>query len=195
MSMKPLLLVAALSGTLLLPQPHARAAENLGGKPVPGVCLLSRKAMIGHSRVGQSADARLRQLVTQARARIRQEDAPLQADIRAFRAKASSMTPAARAQQQRSLQQRARTVRAHAAALGRRIMLTRSRIAERILEEARPVVASVYSHHGCGLLLKREMVLGGNLSSDLTSEVVQGLDKKVTTIPFDLAPLPQAGKH
>ena len=49
--------------------------------------------------------------------------------------------------------------------------------------------------HRCGLLLDRDSVLGGNMANDLTPEVVQGLDRKTTSITFDLEPLPSnAGK-
>jgi Skp family chaperone for outer membrane proteins len=66
---------------------------------------------------------------------------------------------------------------------------------QRIGQDAEPVVGSVYKSHRCGLLLDRDSVLGGNMTNDLTADVVQGLDRKVTTISFELEPLPSnAGK-
>jgi hypothetical protein len=61
---------------------------------------------------------------------------------------------------------------------------------ERIGAAAQPVVASVYQQKGCGLLLDRGVVLGGNMANDLTPAVVQGLDAKMSTISFDLERLP-----
>ncbi|CAM5603160.1 Molecular chaperone Skp OS=Rhodanobacter lindaniclasticus OX=75310 GN=B1991_10760 PE=3 SV=1 [Rhodanobacter lindaniclasticus] len=55
------------------------------------------------------------------------------------------------------------------------------------------MVAADYTKHHCGLLLNRDAVLGGNTSNDLTSDVVQGLDAKLTTIGFNLEPLPPKG--
>jgi hypothetical protein len=54
-------------------------------------------------------------------------------------------------------------------------------------------VASAYASHHCGLLLNRDAVLGGNTTNDLTAEVVQGLDRKITTMSFNLEPLPSRG--
>lgn len=191
MSRKTMLLSATLVGVLLLPQPQASAAQTLGGSAVPGVCLLSRPALIKRSRIGQSANTRLRQLVAQARAQLKKEDASLRADVSTFRAHAATLSAAERKKQELSLQQRARAARVRTAVMNRRIRLTQVQITRRILEEAQPVLAGIYKSKGCGLLLKRDMVLGGNLRNDLTGEVIQGLDKKVTTIQFDLVALPK----
>ena len=62
-----------------------------------------------------------------------------------------------------------------------------------IAEMAQPVIANVYKSRGCGLLLDRNAVLGGNMSNDLTAAVVQGLDASVTTISFERENLPANG--
>ena len=64
---------------------------------------------------------------------------------------------------------------------------------QRIGAEAQPFVASSYKSHRCGLLLNRDSVLDGNTTNDLTADVVHGLDGKLTTINFNLEPLPPAG--
>ena len=54
----------------------------------------------------------------------------------------------------------------------------------------KPLIAQVYKAHGCGLLVDRNSILGGNMSGDLTGDVVKTLDAKVTTITFERASLP-----
>jgi len=44
------------------------------------------------------------------------------------------------------------------------------------------VIAAVYTQKGCGLLLDRNTVLGGNMGNDLTAAVVAGLDARLTSI-------------
>ena len=57
-----------------------------------------------------------------------------------------------------------------------------------------PILAPIYKAHGCGLLLNRNAVMGGNMDGDLTAEVVKALDAKITTMTFDREVLPPAAK-
>jgi hypothetical protein len=50
----------------------------------------------------------------------------------------------------------------------------------------------VYASKNCGVLFDRNAVLDGNMTNDISSSVVQGLDAKVTTISFNMEPVPAA---
>lgn len=180
----------AAAGLSVLPVSPAHAADSLGGNAVPGVCMLSREAVFAQAKVGQAASQRLSQLAQQARTQLDNQRKPLDTDVQSFQQKAPSLSEAQRKQQGEALQQRMQAFQAQAGQLNQRIQLTRAKAMQRIGQDAEPVVAAVYKTHHCGLLLDRDSVLGGNMSNDLTSEVVQGLDRKTTTISFDLAPLP-----
>ncbi|HEY0198734.1 MAG TPA: OmpH family outer membrane protein [Rhodanobacter sp.] len=179
--------VGALSA---IPVSSVRAADSLGGDPVPGVCLLSREAVFAQAKVGQAAIQRLGQLADQARSQLASQRKPLDADIQAFEQKAPSLTEAQRKEQGAALQQRMQTFQTQAGELNQRVQLTRGKALERIGQEAEPIVSTSYKSHHCGLLLSRDSVLSGNMTNDLTGEVVQGLDRKITTISFNLEPLP-----
>lgn len=181
--------LVAAAGLSIVPALPARAAD-LGGNPVAGVCMLSREAVFAQSKVGQAASQRLGQLAEQARTQLENQRKPLDADLKAFQQKAPSLSEAQRKQQGEALQQRLQTFRGQAGELDQRIQLTRGKAMQRIGQEAEPVVASVYKSHNCGLLLDRDSVLGGNMTNDLTPGVVKGLDGKITTISFNLEPLP-----
>lgn len=187
------LLVASLltaAGLSLAPVAPARAADQLGGNPVPGVCLLSREQVFAQAKVGQAASQRLAQLAQQARTQLANERTPLDNDIQTFQKSAPKLSEDQRNQQGGALQQRMQAFQSKAGELNQRIQLTQAKAMERIGQEAEPVVASVYKAHSCGLLLNRDAVLAGNMANDLTAEVVQGLDRKITTISFNLEPLP-----
>ena len=171
----------------------AQAADDLGGNAVAGVCMLSREAVFAQSKVGKAASERLGQLAEQANSQLSNQRKPLDADIQAFQQKAASLTEDQRKQQGAALQQRMQTFQSQAGEQNERIQLTRAKVMQRIGQEAQPVVAASYKKHQCGLLLNRDAVLGGNTSNDLTSDVVQGLDAKLTTISFNLEPLPAKG--
>jgi Skp family chaperone for outer membrane proteins len=186
--------VIAATGLAAAPVSSARAAETLQGNPVPGVCLLSREAIFAQAKVGQAASKRLNELAVQARAKLVDERKPLDADIRSFQQKAPSLSEAQRKKEGSALQQRMQSFQGEAGALNERVQLTRAEAMRMIGKDAESVIASSYKSHHCGLLLNRNTVLAGNMSNDLTAEVVQGLDRKVTTISFDLQPLPSAKK-
>ena len=156
--------------------PAPAASDALGGNPVPGVCMLSREAVFAQSKVGQAASERLKSLA-------QQQQAPLEADIKAFQQKAASLTEAQRQQQGQELQRRMQEFQAQ-------IEETRGQVMEQIGQQAQPIVNSVYTSHHCGLLLNRDAVLGGNTSNDLTPDVVNGLNARITSLNFNLAPLP-----
>ncbi|MEO6800308.1 MAG: OmpH family outer membrane protein [Rhodanobacter sp.] len=183
----------AAAGLSVLPVSPAHAADDLGGSPVTGVCLLSREAVFAQSKIGQAASQRLGQLAEQARSQLATQRTPLDADIKAFQTKAATLSEAQRQQQGAGLQQRMQMFQTQASEQNDRIQLTRAKVMRQIGQDAEPVVATAYKSHHCGLLLNRDAALGGNMTNDLTKDVVEGLDRKVTTISFNLEPLPAKG--
>lgn len=186
----PLAALIAATGLSLLPVTTARAADQLEGKAVPGMCFLSREAVFAQSKVGEAAVQRLDQLAKQAGSQLNAQRAPLDADLKSFQDKAPSLTEAQRKSQGAALQQRVQAFQAQAGQLNQRVQLTRGKAMENIGVQAQPLVESAYKSHQCGVLLNRDAVLSGNMTNDLTAEVVQGLDRKITTMSFNLEALP-----
>lgn len=201
MNMRRSLLVAALAvaaGFSLAPVTPVRAAtapasNPLGGTPVPGVCMLSREAVFAESKVGQAASDRLKQLATQQQSQLESQRKPLDAEIQAFQQKEATLTEAQRQQQGAALQQRAQAFQAQVNQLDQRVQATRGNVMQQIGQQAQPIVETSYNSHRCGLLLNRDAVLGGNTTNDLTGDVIRGLDAKITSLNFELAPPPAAG--
>lgn len=184
-------LIAALATAApAFAQGPAPAAEPLGGPQVAGVCLLSQQAVLANAKVGQAATARLKELADQARAEVAGDEKPIQAAAQALEQERASLKPADFQQKQQTLAARARIVQQTAEVRSREIELTREKAVARIAAEAQPVIAQVYKAHGCGLLIDRSSVLGGNMGGDLTAAVVQGLDAKITTLIFERETLP-----
>ncbi len=192
--MSAVLGVALLGLSLSVPAVgHAAApaaAQPLGGQPVPGVCLLSQAAVVANAKVGVAATQRLKQLADQAQAEVNALRAPLDADAKALEGQRATLKPADFQAKQQALGGRLQTLQQTAQARSRQIELTREKALGMIASAAQPVIAQAYKAHGCGLLVDRNTVLGGNMANDLTAAVVQGLDAQMATINFDLAPLP-----
>lgn len=187
-------LIAALAPTALAlaalttPAFAQAPAEGLGGAPVPGVCLLSQQAILVNAKVGAGATQRLQQLMAQAQAEVNVDRAPIDADLKVLQAKAPKMKPNDLQKDQAALQARYQLVQAKADQRTRQVEATRLKVIQRVEAESQSVISAVYRAHSCGLLLDRNAVLGGNMSGDLTAEVVKALDAKITSFSFDLEP-------
>jgi Skp family chaperone for outer membrane proteins len=162
----------------------------LNGPVIPGLCVLSREAVFENAKVGAAASARLKQLAEQAQTQIDAERKPIEADVQTYRSQAASLSADQRQTREQALAQRMQQVQADQALRERELEATRAKAMDQIAQYAQPVIVSAYNSKNCGLLINRSMVLGGNMTNDLTAAVVQGLDAKVTTITFNLETLP-----
>jgi Skp family chaperone for outer membrane proteins len=188
MSRTIMILVAVSFATPGLAQ--APSGQALGGPRVAGVCLLSQQAVVANSKVGKAATARLQQLAQQAQGEVDAARTPIETDAKALDAQRATLKPADYEAKRVALAQRLQSVEQTAQNRSRQVELTRQNALAQIAQNAQPVIATVYKARGCGLLMDRNAVLGGNMDGDLTADVVQGLDAKTSTINFDLAPLP-----
>lgn len=180
----------ATSPAIAQTAPAPANTQGLGGNPIPGLCLLSREAIFANAAVGKAASARLKQLTDEAQAEVNAERQPIEADIRSFQTDAPKLAADARATRERALAARLQPVQDKAQLRSREIEATRAKALERISTEAQPVIQQVYRQHNCGLLVDRNSVLGGNMSNDLTADVVKALDAKISTITFNRETLP-----
>lgn len=167
----------------------AQQAQPLGGPVIPGVCLLSREAVFANAAAGKAASARLQALAAAAQAEIETERQPLEAQLRALEGQADN---AARRQRAEELAAQWQALQQKAAHASQEVEATRIKAMERIANEAQPMIAQVYAAKACGLLLDRNTALGGNFANDLTADVVQALDARLSSITFERERLPQA---
>ncbi|MEO0030987.1 MAG: hypothetical protein RIS94_745 [Pseudomonadota bacterium] len=176
---------------VLAQAPAPAGAQGLGGPVVPGVCLLSREAVVANSKVGVFAGARIKQLAQEAQAEIDAQRKPLDAEAAALRAQAGKLSPDQRRAQEKALADKFAPIQAKADLRSREIERTRTKAVETISAQAQPVIAAVYKDKGCGLLFDRNVALGGNFANDLTAAVVSALDAKVTTLDIQRENLAQ----
>lgn len=166
------------------PPVAAAAGQGLGGPVVPGVCLISREAVLANSKVGIAAAARVRQLTQEAQAEVDAERKPLEAQAATLQAQAATLTADQRRAQEKALSEKFAPIQAKAELRSREIERTRAKAIDTIAAQTQPVIAAVYKQHNCGLLFDRAVALGGNFGNDLTIEVVRALDARITTIDF-----------
>ena len=181
------LTLAAVAGAAL--PAAAQQAQPLGGPVIPGVCLLSREAVFANAAAGKAASARLQELAAMAQTEIETERQPLEAQLRTLEGQPDN---AARRQRAEALAGQWQALQQKAGHANQEVEATRLKAMERIANEAQPAIAQVYAAKACGLLLDRNSALGGNFANDLTAEVVQALDGRLSTITFERERLPQA---
>lgn len=185
-----ILVFTSLSSAAIAQTTPPATPQGLGGPVVPGVCLLSREMVLADSKIGQAASARLNQLANEAQAEVDAERAPIDTDLAALRAQAVSLTAEALQTQEQALSARLQPIQAKADLRSREIEATRAKAVAQIASEAQPLIAQTYTANACGLLVDRNMVLGGNTANDLTPAVLRALDAKISTITFNRETLP-----
>jgi Skp family chaperone for outer membrane proteins len=183
-------IAAALVGGPALAQSSGGQGTPLGGPPVAGLCLLSQQAVLVNAQVGVAANARLQQITEQVQAELGAERASLEADAKTLDSQRAGLKAAEFQQRQAALQTRLQALQQKAQQRSREIDATREKAIGQITTVEQPLIAAAYKAHNCGLLVDRNAVLGGNMSGDLTSDVVHALDAKMTTITFDREILP-----
>ncbi|MDA3914400.1 OmpH family outer membrane protein [Oleiagrimonas sp.] len=190
------IVAVVLASLMALPVLPAHAQDSqLGGKPIAGLCMLSRDQVLAQSKVGMATDKRMQQLAEQARSDIQKDREPLDKQIQQFQEQASSLKPADREARQKNLQGRMQALQNKAQVLDKRLRITRAKAMNEIGQKIQPLLDGIYKSHNCGLLLDRDSVLGGNMANDLTTDVIAALDKKVTSISFSLAPMPKQSQN
>lgn len=196
--MKTIMLPALVIGAFHLPanaqNPAAAPAAQtgLGGTAIPGLCLLSRPAVVANAKVGVAATARLQSLAHQAQSELDALRTTLEAERKALQDQVGKLSASDRQAREQTLVGRARQLQVKSVQLNRQIEATREKAFARIATEMQPVVQQAYRARSCGMLVDRNTVLGGNMTNDLTAAVVQGLDARLTSISFDLEPPPTA---
>jgi Skp family chaperone for outer membrane proteins len=182
----------ALAQTVSTAPPIAAEAAPDLGPAIPGLCLFSREQALASAKVGVAASQRLKQFLDQAQAVAQAEIQPLEAEAKTLQSPSSKLSQGEFLQRAQQLQAAREAAQQRAALRSRQIEITRDQQRSLILTQAQPLLNQAYKAHHCGLLLDLSVVYGGNMSGDLTPDLVKAMDTYLTPQSFDLAPLPAA---
>jgi Skp family chaperone for outer membrane proteins len=152
---------------------------------LPGICVLSREALIGGSTVGKYVQTRMGQLSNQVNAELSGEQTALQADAKALEAKKATLQPAQYQQQGEALQQRAQALQQKAQQRDRELQATEQKAISRVFQEATPLVGDVVKAKSCAVVLDAQSILAANPTMDVTPGVVTALNAKFTQFEFE----------
>jgi Skp family chaperone for outer membrane proteins len=165
--------------------PTVAATPLKHGPAIPGLCVFSNAGVMQTSSVGKAYLARMQQLRAQAAAEIGGQQTQLQNDEKVLVGKRATLSQEQFAQQAQPLQQREQALNATAEQRQRDLQYTAVRQQERIAQAIQPIATAVYEQHNCSLLLNGDTVMAENPAMDLTQEVVNQLNSRMSTITFD----------
>jgi outer membrane protein len=164
----------------------AAAAPNMTlTATTPGVCVLSREAILGASTVGKYVQTRLGQLESQANAELTGEQSSIQTAAKDLEAKKTTLGQTAYQQQGSALQQRANALQERAQQRDRELQATEQKAVQRVLQEATPLVANEAKAKNCAIVVDANAVMAVNGSMNLTQDVITALNGKFTQFDFD----------
>jgi outer membrane protein len=164
--------------------PAAAASLTLTAT-TPGVCVLSREAILAASTVGKNVQTRLGQLQTQANAELTGEQSSIQTAAKDLEAKKATLGQAAYQQQGSALQQRAEALQEKAQLRDRELQATEQKAVQKVLQEATPLVEAEAKAKNCSIVLDANAVMAVNASMNLTQNVITALNGKFTEFAFD----------
>ncbi len=173
--------------------PAAAAPAVTHGPPLAGVCIFSFENAIGASKVGQYVDGRMKQIFAQTQAELTGEKNQIDNDAKALDAQRATLDQTTFEQRGSALQVRASALQRKAQLRDREVQATEQKAVQRISQELEPYVRQAYQAKGCSLLLQRNSIIIGNPAMDITTQVVTGIDGKITQFAFDRERLDQPG--
>ncbi len=160
---------------------------------IPGLCFLSREALLQTSTVGMFVNDRMKQLSAVVQAELTSEQTGLENDAKALEGQKASLDATVYEQRGQALQQRGAQFQQKVQLRQRELEATQQKAFAHILQAAGPFVGQVVSQRGCAALLDANAVIVGNPSMDTTPTVVQLLNGSLTQFAFDREHLDQPG--
>ncbi len=192
--------VPALAQTPPARPAGAPAAAPAGGGPViAGVCIYNNGAAIQTSTVGRFLITRLQALETEIENELRSDGTSIETEIRALETGQATIAPQQFQQRRAAVQTRAEAFQRKRGLRQREMEATQVKALQRVGQDLDPIVLQVYAARGCGILVNAQSVFRSNPAMDITQQVVQALNGRLTTFTInrerlpDTPPAPAAG--
>jgi Skp family chaperone for outer membrane proteins len=168
-------------------QPAAAPAAALPtGTPIPGLCVLNRDQLIEASTVGKYVQQRLLQLKAQVGAELSTDQQALETEHTTLQSQQATLTADQRDQRVSTLNAHVQAFQAKEQQREAELQKTAEKAYSRVIQESEPLIEQAYAQHSCSVLLNAEAVmLASNRAMDLSQQVVDGLNGKITQFAFE----------
>jgi Skp family chaperone for outer membrane proteins len=155
------------------------------GAPLPGICVLSIDQAIYTSTVGKAMVQRLSQLDSQAGSEVKDEQTAVQADAKTLEAQRPNLTPDQYQQRGGQLQARWDAAQRKGQIRQQELQLTEEKAQQRFNTEMDPIVRQIFVQRSCSILINARSLIYPTPAMDITQQVVQGLNARIQSFPFD----------
>jgi Skp family chaperone for outer membrane proteins len=162
------------------------------GPSVPGLCVFSRDGLIAGSTVGKAVVERLNQLGQQVQSELSAQQTSLQNDVKALNAAKASLSTDQFNTRAAALTGRERDFERLVELRRQEMAQTQQKRFNEVLTDAQPVMQQVFQQHNCSVLVDGQSVLAVAPAMDLTPQVIQGLNTRITQLTFEREHLDQA---
>ncbi len=174
--------------------PAAPAAAPITPPPgpvIPGVCVISYERAIAQAKVGAALQARMTQLAAQVQAELTPERTAIETEGRTLETQRATLAPAVFEQRANALNARIEVYSQKEQQRSQELEATQRQQLQRVVTELNPVVISIYTAQKCSIVMEAQSLVAVNPGMDLTSQAVQQLDGKMSTITFERTRLDQ----
>jgi Skp family chaperone for outer membrane proteins len=180
-------LVPAVAGACLLSL-AAQAASP--APPMPKIVVIDRNAILSNSKVGQDILRQLKADRAQDEKDLNGQAESLRAQIKSYQQQSAILSATLRAQKGQELEGRQRALQEQAQTKDALLQggLYKARLD--VAQAVGPILKQVMAAHGANLVLDKAVVIDSSLNIDITPEVINALNQKMTTLKVQLVPPP-----
>jgi Skp family chaperone for outer membrane proteins len=180
-------LASANAASAQQPAASAAQASPLSGPPIPGACVFSRDGAMASSKLGRYIGQRLQTLEQQANAELNATRTSLVNDANALKAQQPTLNQQQLEQKQLELQQRDRALQQLIEKRNQELQITEQKAFARWMTETAPLFELTARERNCSLVFDGGGVYAVAPAMDMTRDVVQKLDAKITEFTFERA--------
>jgi len=181
-----------VAGTILLAAATAQSsyAAAPGAAPAARILIIDLRRAIGSSKVGQSIQAQVNEMKSQAQATLNGEAEGLKRERASLEQQAAILAADVKARKLKDFQLRAMAFEKKVQERGGLIQGGMLKANQQVEEALGPILQGIMAERQATVLLDRSAVLLAPNAIDVTGVVVQRLDLKMPAVKVELAPLP-----
>jgi Skp family chaperone for outer membrane proteins len=181
---------AALMGATVLLAAPASAANP---PPAPRLVVLDKLAIMQYSKVGQDISRQVKAYADQAKRDLQSQGVALQAEGRALQQQVAILAPDVKAKRVAAFQARETALSGAAQKKDEQIKAGFFAARQAMEQTLGPVLQQIVQEHGANLVLdKQAVVTAGVAGLDITKEVIDRLDAKMSTYKVNMNAPPPA---
>lgn len=155
------------------------------GPALAGVCVLSKEGAVYSSAVGKAMLTRLDQLTSQVDAELKGQQSAIQTDAKTLEGQRATLPPDQFQQKAQALQQRETELQRTAQLRNAEMQQTQRKALQTFGTYMDPITRQVFAQRNCSIMIDGNSLVYPAPAMDVTGQVIQGLNAKIQSFPFD----------